>query len=264
MANAIGIFGDTVGDLGLFESALRFLSDRGAKRFLFAGGNYDDLDDWLQTKRDEMRAQADYSNGDFLEDVSRFLLGLEQKDRPAAFGTAWELAREHFLVITTCEWDAGNAARWFAEKSYPELVRIFGVEPARRSDAQQHVTGAREILEPRHGVGVRGAEVEPAAANDAVHQHVVFVQLRRLLSVGKKQLGNRALRSWYDDQVLDCLSMCRLNMASWHFTTKALTHELPPFDDGPLLTSWSTRNSGTRPITWSLFARASLKSNRVC
>ncbi len=40
-----------------------------------------------------MRAQADYSNGDFLEDVSRFLLGLEQKDRPAAFGTAWELAR---------------------------------------------------------------------------------------------------------------------------------------------------------------------------
>lgn len=93
MANAIGIFGDTGGDLGLFESALRFLSDRGAKRFLFAGGKYDDLDDWLRTKRDEMRAQADYSNGDFLEDVSRFLLGLEQKDRPAAFGTAWELAR---------------------------------------------------------------------------------------------------------------------------------------------------------------------------
>ncbi|MER2565657.1 MAG: hypothetical protein ABTQ32_33350 [Myxococcaceae bacterium] len=93
MANAIGIFGDTGGDLGLFESALRFLSDRGAKRFLFAGGKYDDLDEWLRTKRDEMRAQADYSNGDFLEDVSRFLLGLEQKDRPAAFGTAWELAR---------------------------------------------------------------------------------------------------------------------------------------------------------------------------
>lgn len=93
MANAIGIFGDTGGDLGLFESALRFLSDRGAKRFLFAGGKYDDLDEWLRTKRDEVRAQADYSNGDFLEDVSRFLLGLEQKDRPAAFGTAWELAR---------------------------------------------------------------------------------------------------------------------------------------------------------------------------
>lgn len=93
MATAIGIFGDTEGDLGLFESALRFLSERGAKRFLFAGGRYDDLDDWLRIKRDEARAHADYSNADFLEDVSRFLIGLDQKERPAAFGTAWELAR---------------------------------------------------------------------------------------------------------------------------------------------------------------------------
>lgn len=93
MATAIGIFGDTGGDLELFESALRFLSQRGARRFLFAGGRYDDLDDWLRIKRDEVRAQTDYSNADFLEDVSRFLIGLEQKERPAAFGTSWELAR---------------------------------------------------------------------------------------------------------------------------------------------------------------------------
>lgn len=93
MASAIGIFGDTEGDLELFEAALRFLADRGARRFLFAGGRYEDLDDWLKAKRDEMRAQADYSNGDFLVDVQRFLIGLDQLDRPAAFGTAWELAR---------------------------------------------------------------------------------------------------------------------------------------------------------------------------
>jgi hypothetical protein len=93
MANAIGIFGDTEGDLELFDTALRFLSARGARRFLFAGGRYEDLDEWLRAKRDEMRAQADYSNGDFLVDVQRFLIGLDQLDRPAAFGTAWELAR---------------------------------------------------------------------------------------------------------------------------------------------------------------------------
>jgi hypothetical protein len=93
VVTSIGIFGDTDGDLGLFESALRFLSDRGAKRFLFAGGRYEDLDDWLRTKRDEMKAQTDYSNADFLEDISRFLVGLDQKERPAAFGTAWEFAR---------------------------------------------------------------------------------------------------------------------------------------------------------------------------
>lgn len=52
----------------------------------------------------------------------------------AKLETAWELASEHFVVITTCEWEAGNAARWYAEKSYPELVRIFGVEPTRRPE----------------------------------------------------------------------------------------------------------------------------------
>jgi hypothetical protein len=93
MATALGIFGDTGGDLALFDTALRLLSERGARRFLFAGGNYEDLDEWLRIKRDEMRSKADYSNDDFLEDVSRYLLGLEQLDRPAAFGTAWELAR---------------------------------------------------------------------------------------------------------------------------------------------------------------------------
>jgi hypothetical protein len=94
MATAIGIFGDTGGDVNLFDSALRLLSERGARRFLFAGGNYDDLDEWLRIKRDEVRAQSDYSNDDFLEDVSRYLIGLEQLERPAAFGTAWEFARE--------------------------------------------------------------------------------------------------------------------------------------------------------------------------
>jgi hypothetical protein len=93
MATALGIFGDTGGDVALFDTALRLLSERGARRFLFAGGNYEDLDEWLRIKRDEMRSKADYSNDDFLEDVSRYLLGLEQLDRPAAFGTAWELAR---------------------------------------------------------------------------------------------------------------------------------------------------------------------------
>lgn len=48
--------------------------------------------------------------------------------------TAWELAGEHFITITTCDWEAGNAARWYAEKSYPELVRLFGVEPPRRPE----------------------------------------------------------------------------------------------------------------------------------
>jgi hypothetical protein len=41
----------------------------------------------------------------------------------------WELAGDHFIVSTTCDWEAGNLARWHAEKAYVELVRLLGVEP---------------------------------------------------------------------------------------------------------------------------------------
>ena len=46
----------------------------------------------------------------------------------------WELASDHFLVSTTCDWDGGNLARWHAEKAYPELVRLFGIAPSRKLD----------------------------------------------------------------------------------------------------------------------------------
>ena len=42
----------------------------------------------------------------------------------------WELEGEHYTVWTTCDWDGGHAARWYADRAYPELVRLFGVEPA--------------------------------------------------------------------------------------------------------------------------------------
>lgn len=93
MAAVIGVFSDSEGDLQLFDAALQVLSTKGAKRFLFAGGRYADLDDWAKWKRDEARAATDYGNPDFLEDVTRWLIGLEQVDRPAAFGTAHEIAR---------------------------------------------------------------------------------------------------------------------------------------------------------------------------
>ena len=90
---AIGVFSDSEGDLEVFDAALKFLAAKGARRFLFAGGRYEDLDEWVKWKRDEVRAKSDYSNDDFLEDVERFLIGLEQVERPAAFGTAYEAIR---------------------------------------------------------------------------------------------------------------------------------------------------------------------------
>jgi hypothetical protein len=89
----IGVFSDSEGELDVFDAALKFLGAKGARRFLFAGGRYADLDDWVKWKREMIKAQADYGDSDFLHDVSRYLIGLEQVERPAAFGTAWEIVR---------------------------------------------------------------------------------------------------------------------------------------------------------------------------
>lgn len=91
---AIGVFSDSEGDLDVFDAALKLLASKGARRFLFAGGRFDDLDDWVRWKREEVKARADYSNDDFLEDVQNYLIGLEQVDRPPAFGTVHEEVRE--------------------------------------------------------------------------------------------------------------------------------------------------------------------------
>jgi hypothetical protein len=44
--------------------------------------------------------------------------------------TPWQLTGEHFVVWTTCDWAGGNLARWYADKCFDELVRIFGVAPS--------------------------------------------------------------------------------------------------------------------------------------
>jgi hypothetical protein len=98
MSLAIGIFSDSDGNLDALDAALRLLSDKGAKRFFFAGGRYADLDDWVKLKRDEAKALNDYTNEDFLEDISNFLLDEEQLERPPAFGNAYEFARTNEIL----------------------------------------------------------------------------------------------------------------------------------------------------------------------
>jgi hypothetical protein len=90
----IGILSDSNGDIALFDAAMRLLVSKGARRFLFAGGAYSDVDAWVKFKREEVKARSDYSNNDFLDDVIRYLIGLDQMERPAAFGTAYEASRE--------------------------------------------------------------------------------------------------------------------------------------------------------------------------
>ena len=85
---AIGVFSDSQGDLDAFDAAYEFLRGKGARRFIFPGGRYADLDEWLARKKKLALGGGGYTNGDFLADVSNFLSSQEQVERPAAFGEA--------------------------------------------------------------------------------------------------------------------------------------------------------------------------------
>jgi hypothetical protein len=71
----IGIFSDSHGDLGAFDAAYELLRAKGAKRFFFVGGRYTDLDEWFLQKREKARGGREYSDQDFLADVSSWLAG---------------------------------------------------------------------------------------------------------------------------------------------------------------------------------------------
>jgi hypothetical protein len=41
----------------------------------------------------------------------------------------WQLDGDHYSVWSTCDWQTASAARWHADKTYADMVRLFGVEP---------------------------------------------------------------------------------------------------------------------------------------
>jgi hypothetical protein len=82
----IGLLSDSQGDLEAFEAAFQLLRAKGAKRFFFNGGRYEDLDDWCERKRQASRGltgPADPAQG-FLDAVSGFLQTQAPKARGAA------------------------------------------------------------------------------------------------------------------------------------------------------------------------------------
>lgn len=127
---AIGLLADSRGDVELLDRALRLLGEQGASRFFFAGNRYDDVDDWVKWKRDEAKKKIDYAPGDFLDDVSDFLAAKAARDRPAAFGVAYELAREAEASVAMREQisrvpEAGCLA--FSDPKVPnKLVELAG------------------------------------------------------------------------------------------------------------------------------------------
>jgi hypothetical protein len=105
--DVIGILSDSHGDLAAFDAAYELLRAKGAQRFIFLGGRYTDLDEWILDRRERSRGGREYSGADFIQDVARWLAVTEQKPRPRSLSMGEEhlkqleedplLVREHFL-----------------------------------------------------------------------------------------------------------------------------------------------------------------------
>lgn len=84
----IGVFSDSHGDLAAFDAAYELLRAQGARRFLFTGARYTDLDEWVLWRRQKSRGGREYSDADFLADVTNWLTTQESKPRTPAYGAA--------------------------------------------------------------------------------------------------------------------------------------------------------------------------------
>lgn len=82
----IGVISDSHGDLAAFDAAYELLREKGARRFLFAGGRYTDLDAWILERREKSRGGREYSDMDFLADVSQWLVSKDALPRPPSTG----------------------------------------------------------------------------------------------------------------------------------------------------------------------------------
>lgn len=88
--DVIGIVSDSHGDLAAFEAAYELLRAKGAQRFVFLGGRYTDLDEWILDRRERSRGGREYSGTDFLEDVERWLSVAGKKPRPRSLSVSRE------------------------------------------------------------------------------------------------------------------------------------------------------------------------------
>jgi hypothetical protein len=84
----IGILSDSHGDLAALNAAYELLREKGARRFMFVGGRYTDLDAWVLEQREKSRGGREYSDLDFLADVTQWLSSKDSLPRPPAFGEA--------------------------------------------------------------------------------------------------------------------------------------------------------------------------------
>jgi hypothetical protein len=75
-------------------------------------------------------------------------------------GQWWQIEGQYFTVWTTCDWNTGNSARGYADLVYPEMKRLFGLDPAKKPhfvvlnslDQYNQAAGGQSPLQESEGI----------------------------------------------------------------------------------------------------------------
>jgi len=116
--------GWTKDEKGAFQNPVRLARAKEAAERTAAGCEFRaDDNSWIAPEDKEKWAAKLWKCGEEWVDMAK---ANEYHSKPEH---TWELVGEHFEVETTMDWEGGYSARWHADKIWPELVRVFGVEP---------------------------------------------------------------------------------------------------------------------------------------
>lgn len=126
-----------------------------------AGGYQFRADDssWVAPDETEKWAALQWKCGDEWLDMEK------ANAYHAVVGRWWKLAGEHFVVWTTCAWDVGNLARWHADKTHADLVRLFGVEPR----TAPHVVVLNGLEQYNQAAGGQGQTIDELEGFSSLH-----------------------------------------------------------------------------------------------
>ncbi len=119
--------GWTKDEKGVFQNPVRLARAKQSADWTAAGYEFrPDDNSWIAPDDREKWAAKLWKCGEEWVDMAK---ANEYHAKPEH---TWELAGEHFEVETTMDWEGAYSARWHADKIWPELVRIFGVQPTEK------------------------------------------------------------------------------------------------------------------------------------
>lgn len=114
-------------DSGKWQDPIELAEAQQVAQWKEAGYSYaPDLCAWISP---EDKAKADSG---LIKCGEEWLDLAKANEYHSQLGQWWQLEGDHFFVWATLDWNSASTARWYADKIYPEMVRLFGVQPAKK------------------------------------------------------------------------------------------------------------------------------------